>query len=345
MKTIMHVTEVLSGGVLPVITGICNGLCDKYRFVVVYGIRFDTPRNLDEIFDPRVKLIPLQSLKLKMSVRGDFEAIRDIKRCIIEEKPDVIHIHSTKAGIDARVGLLGSKVKKYYTPHGFCFLRKDQNVVKHTILKIIEGALAKMCDGIIACGKYEYEEAKKLTKKAYLIENGLDTSFVDRAAKDVEKIEHAYTIYTAGRIGPQKNPELFNEIASKMPEYKFVWVGEGDDRRLLTSANIEITGLLSRQDVIRMTKNYDCYLSTSLWEGLPIALMEAMYLGKKCVVSDVEGNSELISDGKTGALFNRLEEACAHIKSNENHGSEAKKFIAENYSLTRMCEKYEKVYG
>lgn len=345
MRTIMHVTEVLSGGVLPVIAGICNGLCDKYRFVVVYGIRFDTPQNLDEIFDPRVKLMPLQSLKLKMSLKGDLSAIHEIKRCVKEEMPDVVHIHSTKAGIDARVGLLGCKIKKYYTPHGFSFLRKDQNVLKHTILKAMESILAKMCNGIIACGKYEYEEAKKLTKKAYLIENGLDTDFIDRAAKNVENKEHKYTVYTAGRIGPQKNPELFNEIALKLPEYKFVWVGEGDDRKMLTSDNIEITGLLTRQDVIRTTKNYDCYVSTSRWEGLPIALMEAMYLGKKCVVSDVEGNNELISDGKTGTLFNSLKDACAQIKSDENLGAEAKQFIIENYSLAKMCEKYEKVYG
>lgn len=345
MRTIMHITEVLSGGVLPVIAGICNGLCDKYRFVVVYGIRFDTPQNIDEIFDSRVKLIPLQSLKLKMSVKGDLSAIHDIKRCIKEEKPDVVHIHSTKAGIDARVGLIGCNVKKYYTPHGFSFLRKDHNAFKHIILWAMESILAKMCDGIIACGENEYEEAKKLTKKAYLIENGLDTNFVDRASKNAENKDHNYTVYTAGRIGPQKNPELFNEIASRLPNYKFVWVGEGDDRNLLTSSNIEITGLLSRCEVIRTTKNYDCYLSTSRWEGLPIALMEAMYLGKKCVVTNVEGNNELISDGNTGSLFNKLEEACSHINSNENHGEEARRLIVERYSLGKMCEKYEKVYG
>ena len=345
MRTIMHVTEVLSGGVLPVIAGICNGLCDKYRFVVMYGIRFDTPQNLDEIFDSRVKLIPIQSLKLKMSVRGDIAAICDIKRCIKEEKPDVVHIHSTKAGIDARIGLLGCKVKKYYTPHGFCFLRKDQNAVKHVILRTMESTLAKMCDGIIACGKYEYEEAKKLTKKAYLIENGLDTRFVEEVAAEVENIEHIYTVYTAGRIGPQKNPKLFNDIAARLPEYKFVWVGEGDERDQLTSANIEVTGLLSRKDVIKRTKNYDCYLSTSLWEGLPIALMEAMYLEKKCVVSNVEGNNELIHDGKTGKLFQTIEEACRFIVDFEDYGLEAKRFITENYSLLSMSEKYMEVYG
>ncbi|WP_026503580.1 glycosyltransferase [Butyrivibrio sp. NC3005] len=344
MKKIMHVTEVLSGGVLPVIAGICNGLSDKYQFVVVFGLRFDTPKNLNEVFDSRVKLIPLPSLKLKISIKGDITAIKDLRRIVCEENPEVIHIHSTKAGIDARLGLWRCSAEKYYTPHGFCFLRKDQNRIKRVLLITMESFLTHFCDGIIACGKNEYKVAKKFTKKAVLINNGLDTKLVNEAEANVIEQEHRYTIYTAGRIGPQKNPRLFNEIATKLPEYRFVWIGDGDDRNQLTSPNIEITGLLPRKEVIRRAKNYDCYLSTSLWEGLPIALMEAMYMEKKCVVSNVEGNNELIVKGKTGTLFNKLEEACKQIIDNEDYGKEACKYIKANYSLEGMCRKYEEVY-
>lgn len=348
MKTILHVTEVLSGGVLPVISGICNGLCDEYRFVVIYGDRDDVPKNLNEIFDPRVKLIYIPSLKLKISLKDDLSAIKEIRRCVKDEKPDIIHIHSTKAGIDARVGLLGCKVTKYYTPHGFCFLRKDQNNIKRFILKTMEKTLAKMCDGIIACGKYEYEVAKKISTKAVLIENGLDTEFVDKALAEEElkeEKEHKYTVYAAGRIGPQKNPKLFNEIASNLLDYKFVWIGEGEDKNLLTSTNIEVTGLLSRRDVIKRAKNYDCYLSTSLWEGLPIALMEAMYMGKKCVVSDVEGNNELIKDGETGYLYKNIEAAYSAISAEKTFGNSAKIVINDEYSLAVMCKQYKSIYG
>lgn len=345
MKTIVHVTEVLSGGVLPVISGICNGLCDKYRFVVIYGNRFDVPKNLNEIFDSRVKLIFLPSLELKMSIKKDFVAIKEIRKCIKNEKADIIHIHSTKAGIDARVGLFGYKAIKYYTPHGFCFLRKDQNTIKRYILRAMEKILAKMCDGIIACGKYEYEEAKRLTQKAFLVENGLDTIFVDQVVSEEEKKDHKYTVYTAGRISLQKNPKLFNIIASNLPDYRFVWIGDGADKEMLTSANIEVTGVLPRIEVIKLAKNYDCYLSTSLWEGLPIALMEAMYMEKKCVVSNIEGNNELIKNGKTGAIFEKAEEACDFIKDKNCCGYEARKHIIEHYSLKNMCDMYEKVYG
>ena len=211
----------------------------------------------------------------------------------------------------------------------------------------MEKALAKMCDGIIACGKYEYEVAKKISTKAVLIENGLDTEFVDKALAEEElkeEKEHKYTVYTAGRIGPQKNPKLFNEIASNLPDYKFVWIGEGEDKNLLTSTNIEVTGLLSRRDVIKRAKNYDCYLSTSLWEGLPIALMEAMYMGKKCVVSDVEGNNELIKDGETGGVFKDAENACSLLLDSDYYGKEANQLIKSKYSINKMCEKCEKVY-
>ncbi|WP_029231739.1 glycosyltransferase [Butyrivibrio sp. VCB2006] len=345
MKTIIHVTEVLSGGVLPVVTGICNGLCDEYKFVVLYGIRPDTPHNLSDYFDPRVKLIPLPDLKLRMSLIGDFKAIREIKGIVKEEKPDIIHIHSTKAGIIARIGLMGCDALKYYTPHGFCFLRKDQSGYKRFILRTMERILAGLCDGIIACGKYEYEEAKKIISKAYLVENGLDTEFVDNAIENVNQSGHEYTIYTAGRIGPQKNPKLFNEIAEKLPNYKFVWIGDGDERTQLTSRNIEITGLLPRKEAIKRAVNYDCYLSTSLWEGLPIALMESMYMGKKCVVSDVEGNNELIHDGKTGTLYTEASDACLSIINNVSYGMEAKKLIETHYNLEEMCMKYKRVYG
>ena len=345
LKTVLHITEVLSGGVLPVISGICNGLDEEYRFIVAYGIRQDTPRNLSDLFSKKIKLIPLESFHLKLSLKDDFSTIKKLRKIVKQEKPDIIHIHSTKAGLLARLGLLGIHVKKYYTPHGFCFMRKDQNSIKRLVLRCMEKVLTYFCNGVIACGKAEYDEARKLTKKAICVENGIDTDFIDDIVKATPKVEHKYTVYTAGRIGPQKNADAFNEIAKKNPEIRFVWIGDGEDRNLLTSDNIEVTGVLPRTEVIKRAVNYDCYLSTSLWEGLPIALMEAMYMGKKCVVSDVEGNNELIIHGVTGGLFNNKHNACAQISDSNNLGEFARRFIEEKYSIEGMRKKYEKVYG
>ena len=190
----------------------------------------------------------------------------------------------------------------------------------------------------------EYDEAKKIYKNVFLVENGLDIDLVDKAVKNVRAVDHKYTVYTAGRIGTQKNPALFNEIAKKLPNIKFIWFGDGKERNLLTSTNIEITGVVNRDDLLKRAVNCDCYLSTSSWEGLPIALLEAMYLGKKCVVTDIEGNNELIINGKTGELFSNADEACSCILGKSYFGQEARTIVSNKYSLSTMCGAYIKIY-
>ena len=118
---------------------------------------------------------------------------------------------------------------------------------------------------------------------------------------------HSFTVYTAGRIGPQKNPKLFNAIAEKCPDIRFVWIGDGEERKYLTSSNITVTGFVSRDRVIELSVNYDCYLSCSLWEGLPMALLEAMYMEKECIVSNIAGNRDLIENGVKMISWKRFE--------------------------------------
>ena len=75
---------------------------------------------------------------------------------------------------------------------------------------------------------------------------------------------------------------------------KFVWIGDGELRDQLTSENIEITGWADRSTAIRYAVNADVFLLPSRWEGLPISLLESMYMKKACVVSNVIGNRDVI---------------------------------------------------
>ena len=113
-------------------------------------------------------------------------------------------------------------------------------------------------------------------------------------AYKTEKVEHPFTVYTLGRICYQKKPTLFNEIAGSFPNVKFVWIGDGELRGELTSKNIEITGWADRSTAIRYAVNADVFLLPSRWEGLPISLLESMYMKKICVVSNVIGNRDVI---------------------------------------------------
>ena len=97
MITILQITEVSSGGVLPMIANICNGLIDEYHIIVVYGIRPDTPDNIREYFDERIELIPVTVFKREISIKDDIRAMYTINKIAKKYHPKVVHMHSTKA--------------------------------------------------------------------------------------------------------------------------------------------------------------------------------------------------------------------------------------------------------
>ena len=158
---------------------------------------------------------------------------------------------------------------------------QNQSVGKRMIYRTVEKICSKRNCTIISCSKGEYLESLKLTKKATYVNNGINISNLQNLIDKVGKIQdHPFTIFTLGRISFQKNPSLFNKIAEAMPNIKFLWIGDGELRNELTAPNIEITGWVNREDALTYSLYGDVFLLTSLWEGLPISLLEAMYIKK-----------------------------------------------------------------
>ncbi len=346
--TILHITEVSSGGVLPMIANICNGLADEHHIIVAYGIRPDTPDNIREYFDKRVALIPIIFFKRKISVKDDIRVMGTINRLVKKYHPEIVHMHSTKAGLLGRVTLLFYQGKKFYTPHGYSFLKKDDSKLRILIYIVIEFILAHTGCITVACGKGEWKYAKRLNGNSVFINNGIDTERIDSIINHIERKRHDFTVYTAGRIGPQKNPVLFNSIAERCPDIQFVWIGDGEEASCLTSPNILVTGFVDRKKLFEMAVNYDCYLSCALWEGLPVALLEAMYLKKECIVSNIAGNTDVIEDGKTGFIAcdrNAYIELIRRMEQKEKRcGQDAYEKILKEYNMEKMCKRYRKLY-
>ncbi|MBR2067532.1 MAG: glycosyltransferase, partial [Solobacterium sp.] len=154
---------------------------------------------------------------------------------------------------------------------------------------------------------------------------------------------------TTGLINPQKNPDLFNEIARAMPNVHFLWIGDGESKWKLTSPNIEITGWLDHSEAIKKMNDGDVFLLTSLWEGLPISLLEAMYLKKLCIVSNVVGSRDVITNGENGFIC----DSAASFVNTINHyfdpeskdiRENAYQDIMDNYTLKEMIENYKTFY-
>ena len=161
---------------------------------------------------------------------------------------------------------------------------------------------------------------------------------------------HPFTVYTVGRIDYQKNPELFNEIAESLPEIKFVWIGDGEMKDKLTAENITVTGWLNNEEAIIKAEKYDVFLLASRWEGLPIALLEAMYMKKPCIVSNVVGNRDVIENNYSGYICNHLDEFVQVIGKLAKEGSEetvvnhAYRQVVSHFNSGWLIEKYGELY-
>lgn len=237
----------------------------------------------------------------------------------------------------------------FYTPHGYSFLMKDIAPVKRACFKLVEKICGFRNCVTIACGKGEWEQSKKVSRKSVYVWNGIDTDKIDAVLGEIQAEETPFTVYTVGRITYQKNPEKFNEIATLLPDVRFCWIGDGEMRDVLTSPNIEITGWKESEDVFRLAGKGDIFLLTSRWEGLPMSLLEAMYMKKVCVVSDIAGNRDIIVDGSTGYLCDTPQQFAQKIKEIQNHdesavAERAYEEVACHHTNKNMCGHYAELY-
>lgn len=331
-----------------------NKMCHKADVIIAYSTRKETPENFKEYFDENIKLIKVKNFTRNLNPIKDIKAMMEVRNIVKEEKPDIVHMHSSKAGGIGRLAISSKNVKLFYTPHGYSFCQKNESKLKIYLYKLLEKILAKRNCKTIACSKSEYEETLKLTKNCTYVENGINIEEIDKWTinKTQPKIDiDNLKICTIGRIEHQKNPKLFNKIAEKLPEVQFSWIGDGELRDELKAPNINVLGWCQREDVVKELYKNDIFILTSLWEGLSMTLLEAMYLKKICIVSDIDGNRNAIKDGKNGFLCDSEEKYCEIIKKIINReidtkkiGEEANKEIIINHNVNRVQEEYFKIY-
>lgn len=348
-RRLLFIVEAMGGGVFTYIVDLANALVEDFDMYVTYAVRPQTPKDYVSYFDNRIHLIKVENFTRSIKLGKDIKAFFEIKKIAQEVKPDIIHLHSSKAGALGRWAFNGHKVPMFYTPHGYSFLMRDCSNKKRWIFKFIETVCAKRRCITISCSEGEHQETLKLTKHATYVANGINIGDMSNQLRNVKVSPHPFTVFTLGRICYQKNPVLFNQIAQAMPDTRFLWIGDGELRGELTATNIEITGWVDRKEALMKSMNADVFILTSLWEGLPISLLEAMYMKKHCVVSNVIGNRDVIHNGKNGFVCNDVAEFIQAIqKSQEDKIKEfvnkAYQDILDEYNTDVMAQKYIQIY-
>lgn len=345
MKKVLHVVEAFAGGIFSYLTELANGMSDTYEIYIAYSKRKQTPDNFEDYFNENIHFIEVKNFTRELNPIKDFKAFWEIREIAKNIQPDIIHLHSSKAGALGRFAFDGRKMKIYYTPHGYSFLMENCSRKKRMIYKEIEKICGYRNCTTISCSIGEHNESEKLTKKAKYVNNGINIKELNELLLKTKNQEHELTVFTLGRISYQKNPMMFNEVASMNKDIRFIWIGDGELRNVLTSENIEITGWLNRVDALSIAVNADIFILTSLWEGLPISLLEAMYMKKLCVVSDVIGSRDVINNGRNGFVCNDAMGFSKAIRCNDKQLVEnAYNDIISEYNTEKMTLMYKEIY-
>ena len=347
-KKILYIVEAMGGGMFSYIVDLSNELINYYDIYIAYAVRKQTPQNYMDYFDKRINLIKVENFCRSINPIKDIKAMLELKQIEKKIKPDIIHLHSSKAGAIGRIAFNG-KIPMFYTPHGYSFLMENCNAIKRILFKSIEYICAKRKCVTISCSAGEHLETLKLTKKAVYVNNGININELQKNIDKTEKINHPFTVFTLGRICYQKDPTLFNEIAKQLSDIRFIWIGDGELRNELNSSNIEVTGWVDRMKAIKYAVNADVFILPSRWEGLPISLLEAMYMKKICVVSNVIGNRDVIINNYNGFICLNADDFIKKIKTVRINDFDrvvenAHDEILKKYNTQIMASEYKDIY-
>lgn len=351
---ILHIGNLKSG----IDTYVCNTVAlasDDFEFVIVNGADDNSAPYMRH--DKQVKTYGICMYRALNPVK-DLKAVMQAVKIIRKEKPDLVHCHSAKGGVIGRFAAFLTGTKVAYTAHAFSFLSAE-SAKKKKIFLLLE-KIAKLNSYLLACSGSERELGIKVVgfkeKKVFAWNNAVPDAALEltrgsqilqeeKNENPVPKVGERY-ITSIGRPSFQKNPLFMVEVAHgvhlKHPDIKFYLLGVGfyspmlDDMKTLIHQygmddTFYLLPWLSHEETLKYVNGCMLYFMTSLYEGLPISVIEAMSLGKAVVASDVLGNKDCVKDGYNGYLL-PLEEKVFVEKMNELIEDDKKRMQMEKNS-------------
>ena len=269
------------------------------------GVVFGQPGLLAEkLAGTRIATHPILSLQRDVSMVADLKSFFELLRLFRAEKPDIVHLNSSKA---AGVGALAARCAGVpciiFTAHGWPFL-EQRNFFSRAVIYLFSWLTALLSHKIIVVSDYDLSVAKKMPfvgHKTVRIYNGIDLHFLLGSG---DAIRHSFPkgvriTGTVGELTKNKNQIKLIEQAKNNPQMYVAIVGDGEDRRYLLK-KIEAYGLKDRvklfgfMPVHEVLRGFDVFALPSLKEGLPYVLLEAKAAGLPIVANRVGGVGEIL---------------------------------------------------
>ncbi|MGG3709339.1 glycosyltransferase family 4 protein [Heyndrickxia coagulans] len=366
-RKLVYICEALGGGVRKHLIDVLKEIDrDKFEIFLIYSpIRADKVfmHELKSIIDSGVKCYSVK-MSRNISLIDDMKAFILIYKILKQIKPNIVHCHSSKAGALGRLaGFFLGVEKIYYTPHAYIMQKPGVFYLKKMIFLIIEKLLGKITTKTInvSNGEREFALKNKIVGKenSITIYNGINPPLIQKS----RKVKKNIVIGTIARMDDQKDPMTFYKIAKEIvcsyPNVEFWYVGDGPLKHLIENQVIEEgledqIKLLGFQDnVNKYLSDFDIFITTSLYEGLPYSLIEALSLGLPIIATDIIGNNEIVKDNKNGFLFNIYDvemavEKISKLIHNEplinRFSKESSLYFHKNFLLKDMIISLEKLY-
>lgn len=262
---IVHVSEAFGGGLRSAIVNYVRA-SPQHRHHLVVRTRvghetFDVPdAATTTVFD---------------GTMVDF--LRAARREVIDGAYDVVHLHSSYAGLLRAVLPAGMRI--VYSPHCYA-MEAGHPWVKRVAYRWVERVLAQRDQLLMAVSPREIAIGHELR-------SGMPSREVPNSATPLDLVDYGADraevplVVMLGRIADQKDPRFFAEVADLVgPRCAFLWIGEGEQGRAhLVRAGVRVTGWVEPTEVRRFMAAADLYLHTAAWEGAPLSTLEAAEMG------------------------------------------------------------------
>lgn len=342
MRVLQVITLCELGGAQTVVANIANNICGNHDVVVASG---EGDGKMWDMLDSKVQRVHCKHLKRNISFFNDLRAWYELRKLYKKYKPDVIHLHSSKAGFLGRLAFPSKKI--VYTVHGFDTIR----LANRRFLSL-EKVMQNKCHSIVAVSEYDRQNllAEKIEKNVTTVYNGTSLPVASEGISLGIPSKYKKRVLCIARVSYPKNSTLFIEVAKLLPQYAFVWIGNKEPIPD-TPENVFFLGNI--HNAAMYCSLADVFMLPSEYEGLPIVIIEAMSYGKPVVASNVGGISELVHNGVNGyALENKaalFAEKIDHILENPQVYDEMSQSSTELYNkyftVDKMVRGYKKVYN
>lgn len=295
-----------------------------------------------------------------------------VKRLLEEVQPDIIHAHGTRANSNVLWAARSLGIPVVYTVHGWSF-HQDQHPMVRRLRIWGEKYLTEKSQVNISVSASNQQSGKNYIPSfsSIVVNNGIDERKFNpqgryaaiRAELNIDPA--AVLVLFIARFTAHKQPlsllEAFIKALPAHPALHLLMVGEGDQQaeavRRVSELGLgdKISFQAFRQDVPDVLAAADIFVLPSLWEGLPIGLLEAMAMGKAVIASKVDGTSEIVEDGVNGVMIptaGLVEQLTAALISlgkdaelRQRYGANAIQTVKGRYNAAVMTREIEKIYA